>query len=68
MAQSVEEQLATTLEAINKVETSGQRYTNGERELWRGDLSALDKRAQRLETKAARAKAGGIRIQRVIPL
>jgi hypothetical protein len=68
MAQSVEEQLATTLEAIHKVETSGQRYTNGERELWRGDLKDMDARAKRLETKVSRAKAGGVRIQRVIPL
>jgi hypothetical protein len=68
MAQSVEEQLATTLEAINKVETSGQRYTVKDRELWRGNLGELDKRAQRLETKAARARNGGVRIQRIIPL
>ncbi|WP_028165481.1 hypothetical protein [Bradyrhizobium elkanii] len=68
MAKSIEEQLESTLTSIQQVEQNGQRYTIKDRELWRGDLRQLDQRAQRLEKQAARAKRGGIRIQRVIPL
>ncbi|WP_316202985.1 MULTISPECIES: hypothetical protein [unclassified Bradyrhizobium] len=68
MAKTVEEQLEETLNSINSVEKNGQRYTIKDRELWRADLRQLDQRAQRLEKRAARAKAGGIKIQRVIPL
>ncbi|WP_316206002.1 MULTISPECIES: hypothetical protein [unclassified Bradyrhizobium] len=68
MAKSVEEQLESTLTSIQQVEQNGQRYTIKDRELWRGDLRQLDQRAQRLEKQAARAKNGGIKIQRVIPL
>ncbi|KRR21700.1 hypothetical protein [Bradyrhizobium retamae] len=68
MAQSVEEQLEQTLESIRQVEKSGQRYTIKDRELWRGDLKVLDKRAERLERASARAKNGGVKIQRIIPL
>ncbi|MGX9427993.1 hypothetical protein [Bradyrhizobium sp. LeoA1S1] len=68
MAKSIEEQLESTLNSIQQVEQSGQRYTIKDRELWRGDLRQLDQRAQRLEKQAAREKRGGIRIQRVIPL
>ncbi|WP_315751355.1 MULTISPECIES: hypothetical protein [unclassified Bradyrhizobium] len=68
MAKSVEEQLEETLNSIKAVEQNGQRYTIKDRELWRADLRQLDQRAQRLEKQAARAKNGGIKIQRVIPL
>jgi hypothetical protein len=68
MAKSVEEQLESTLTSIQQVEQNGQRYTIKDRELWRGDLRQLDQRAQRLEKQAARARNGGIKIQRVIPL
>ncbi len=68
MAKSVEEQLEETLASISQIETGGQRYTIKDRELWRGDLRVLDKRAERLERATARAKAGGVKIQRVIPL
>ncbi len=68
MAKSVEDQLAETLEAIHAVESKGQRYTIKDRELWRGDLRQLDQRAQRLEKAASRAKNGGVKIQRIVPL
>ncbi|NYG46366.1 hypothetical protein GGD67_003837 [Bradyrhizobium sp. IAR9] len=68
MAKTVEEQLEETLTSINTVEQNGQRYTIKDRELWRADLRQLDQRAQRLEKQAERAKRGGLRIQRVIPL
>ncbi|MGJ4951852.1 hypothetical protein [Bradyrhizobium sp. HKCCYLS20291] len=68
MAKSVEEQLEETLNSISAIEQKGQRYTIKDRELWRADLRQLDQRAQRLEKQAARAKAGGIKSQRVIPL
>ncbi|MGJ4995726.1 MULTISPECIES: hypothetical protein [unclassified Bradyrhizobium] len=68
MAKSVEEQLEETLNSISTVESNGQRYTVKDRELWRADLRQLDQRAQRLEKQAARQKAGGIKMQRVIPL
>ncbi|WP_047308791.1 hypothetical protein [Rhodopseudomonas palustris] len=68
MAKSVEEQLESTLNSIHQIETGGQRYTIKDRELWRGDLRILDRRAERLEKQVARQKRGGIRMQRVVPL
>ncbi|GLR97450.1 hypothetical protein GCM10007858_50920 [Bradyrhizobium liaoningense] len=53
---------------LREIGTSGQRYTIKDRELWCADLRQLDQRAQHLEKRAARAKRGGIRTQRVIPL
>lgn len=68
MTKSVEEQLAETEAAIAAVESRGQRFTIKDREIWRADLGDLDKRAERLERKAARQKRGGIRVQRIVPL
>lgn len=68
MANSVEEQLSRVQDALDAVETRGQRFTIKDRELWRADLAALDKRAERLERKAARAARGGVRVQRIVPL
>jgi hypothetical protein len=68
MTKSVEEQLAETLDSIQKVEQGGQRYTIKDREVWRGDLQVLDQRAIRLERRAARKLRGGITVKRVIPL
>lgn len=68
MAKTVEEQLAEVQDAIEAVEVRGQRFTIKDRELWRADLAALDKRAQRLEQAAKRAAAGGVRMQRIVPL
>lgn len=68
MPKSVEEQLAQVQESIDSVETRGQRFTIKDRELWRPDLKALDARQERLERKASRAKRGGVRVQRIIPL
>jgi hypothetical protein len=65
---TVDEQLAASLDAIDKIESGGQRYTIKDREVWRGDLEVLDKRALRLERKASRQRNGGLTIQRVIPL
>lgn len=68
MAKSVEEQIEQTLTAISEVEQRGQRFTIKDRELWRGDLRDLDKRAERLQRSAKRAANGGVRVQRVVPL
>jgi len=68
MAKSVEEQLAETEAAISAVESRGQRFTIKDRELWRADLKTLEERRQTLQREAARAKRGGIRVQRIIPL
>lgn len=68
MAKSVEEQLESTLTAISVIEESGQRYTIKDRELWRADHRHLEQRAQRLERAAARQAAGGVKVQRIIPL
>lgn len=68
MSKSVEEQLAEVEEAISTVEKRGQRYTIKDRELWRADLSALDKRAERLKKAASRESRGGVRVQRIVPL
>lgn len=68
MTKSVEEQLEENAAAISAVESRGQRFTIKDRETWRADLSALDKRQERLERKATRAKAGGVRITRIVPL
>jgi hypothetical protein len=68
MTKSVDEQLAENEAAISAVETRGQRFTIKDREVWRADLKALDERQQRLERKVERAKAGGIRVQRIVPL
>ncbi len=65
---SVEQQLADVQAALGAVEQRGQRVRIKDRDIWRPDLAALDKRQQRLELKAARAKAGGVRMQRIIPL
>lgn len=68
MAKSVEERLEETLTAISEITEKGQRYTIKDRELWRGDLRVLVKQAETLQRQVSRAKAGGIRIQRIIPL
>lgn len=68
MTKSVEEQLKQVQDAIDSVETRGQRFTIKDRELWRPDLKALDERQDRLERKASRAARGGVRVQRIIPL
>ena len=68
MSKSVEEQLEEAEAARSTVLTRGQRVTDGTREIWRADLGAADKVAQRLERKARRKSAGGIRTQRIVPL
>jgi hypothetical protein len=68
MSKSVEEQLEQAGAAIDAVETRGQRYTIKDRELWRANLGELDARQERLERKAERAKRGGVRVTRIVPL
>jgi hypothetical protein len=53
--------------AIARAEKS-QRYTIGDRELWRGDLRWMYPERKRLELKVAQAARGGLRVRRVIPL
>lgn len=55
-------------EAIYAVETRGQRYKIGDRELWRGDLEWMYSERRRLEPLAAKESRGGVRIRRVVPL
>jgi hypothetical protein len=47
---------------------SGQRYTIGDRELWKGDLRWMYPERARLELKVAALARGGLRVRRVIPL
>ena len=68
MAKTVEEQLAQVQDAIDAVETRGQRFRIKDRELQRADMGALDARQDRLERKADRASRGGVRVQRIVLL
>lgn len=63
------EQALTTLNAaIYAVETKGQRYTIGDRELWRGDLRWMYPERARLEKVCSARARKGPRFSRVIPL
>jgi hypothetical protein len=63
-----EQALASLNAAIYSVETKGQRYTIGDRELWRGDLRWMYPERARLE-KIVNARARkGPRFHRVVPL
>ena len=53
---------------MEAVEQRGQRFKIKDREVWRADLNALGKRADRFAVAAARQKTGGVRIQRIVPL
>jgi hypothetical protein len=68
MAKSVEEQLESTLAAIDAVENKGQRFTIKDRELWRADISELHKRAEMLQRQVDRKANGGLKVQRIVPL
>jgi hypothetical protein len=68
MAKSVEEQLESTLAAIDAVENKGQRFTIKDRELWRADISELHKRAETLQRQVDRKANGGLKVQRIVPL
>ncbi len=67
-AASVEQALADVQTAIEAVEQRGQRFRIKDREVWRADLAVLDKRADKLARAADRAKRGGVRVQRIVPL
>lgn len=69
-SQSFVSQLAEVNAAITTIMERGQRYTIGDRELWRGDLRWLFEERQRLTPLAAREISGsnGIRVRRVVPL
>jgi hypothetical protein len=53
--------------AIQAAEKS-QRYTIGDRELWRGDLRWMYPERARLEQKVAQLARGGVRLRRIVPL
>lgn len=63
-----EQALAGVNEAIRAIELRGQRYTIGDRELWRGDLRWLFPERARLEKIVNSRRRGGPRFRRVIPL
>lgn len=60
--------LAQVNAAIAAVELRGQRYTIGNRELWRGDLRWMYPERARLEAVVRAQNRGGMRVRRVVPL
>jgi hypothetical protein len=54
--------------AIEAVEVRGQRYTIGDRELWRGDIRWMYPERARLEALVRKTQRGGLTIRRAIPL
>jgi hypothetical protein len=53
--------------AIQAAEKS-QRYTIGDRDLWRGDLRWMYPERARLEKLVASQARGGVRLRRIVPL
>lgn len=68
MSKSVEEQLEGVRDALDAVETRGQRLETKDRVIWRADHAALSKREADLERRLRRQKAGGVRVMRIVPL
>jgi hypothetical protein len=63
------DKLAEVEAAIRAIHERGQRVVINGRELWRGDLEALQRERKRLEPLAQReARGGGIRVRRIAPL
>jgi len=60
--------LARINDAIYTVETKGQMYRIGDRQLLRGDLRWMYPERARLEKLVASRLRGGIRMRRVVPL
>jgi hypothetical protein len=65
---SYSDQLVSVQAAIATIEGSNQSYTLLGRTFSKADLKTLYDREKWLRTKVAREAAGGIRVQRVIPL
>jgi hypothetical protein len=54
--------------AIHTVESKGQRYRIGDREVWRGDLEWMYAERARLTAAVSASNRSGPRFRRVVPL
>lgn len=60
--------LASLNRAILKIEQGAQRYTIGDRELWRADLRWMYPERTRLENIINNQRRGGPRFRQVVPI
>lgn len=65
---SYSDQLVSVQTAISTIESGNQSYTLLGRSFTKADLQVLYDREKWLRSKVSREAAGGIRVQRVIPL
>lgn len=68
MAESYSVQLDRVQAAISAIESGNQSYTVLSRTFTKADLRVLYEREKWLRSQVAKQAAGGIRVQRVIPL